>query len=95
MTKQEYENAIITTVTWTFDFCRNSAIMLLNGRYKSFYIEELLIPMYRAGFIEGYKDGMLVVQKIDIPGETELVDVDAFMTQNVDIAFCESILKYL
>ena len=95
MTKQGYEDAVITTATWTFYFSRNALTMLLNGRYKSFYIEELLIPMYRAGFIEGYQEGMLVVQKVDNPGETELVDVDAFMRQNVDIAFCESILKYL
>lgn len=95
MTKQEYENAVITTATWTYYFSRNGLLVLLNDRYKTFYLEELLIPMYRAGFIEGFREGMLVVQKIDNPGETELVDVDGFMLQNVDVAFCESILKYL
>jgi hypothetical protein len=63
--------------------------------YKSWWLNELLIPMFKCGFIEGFRDGMLVVQKIDSPSETEKVDVDAFMTQNIDMAFCEAILKHL
>jgi hypothetical protein len=95
MTKQEYENAVITNFEWTTWARNNGLVLTVNGRYTTLLIEELLIPMFQCGFIEGFKGGMFVVQKIDDPSETELVDVDAFMIHNVDMAFCEKILKYL
>lgn len=91
MTQNEYENAMIERFEWY----AGHLFIQVNGYFNRFDIKSLLIPMYRAGFIEGYECGMFVIQKIDTPGETELVNVDGFMIQNVDMNFCESILKYL
>lgn len=96
MTKQEYENAVITNCYWQIgDDFDGRLEMEVNGLPVYRYLNEIIIPLHECGFIEGVRCDMFVVQKIGNPSETELVDIDAFMTQNVDMAFCEKILKYL
>jgi len=80
----------------SFDWDSKAQRLTIEGRdgFRAYQLISILIPMYKAGFIEGFKNGLFEVQKIDCE-ETEFVDVDGFMIQNVDEVFCHQLLKFL